>query len=84
MKNIKYNLILKAFPVRLSPSRFFPFPENNLNWAQGESEMFPELIGQVALVGEMDVFRIIGKEDKGGRFDFHLGGKINLDPLTAP
>jgi hypothetical protein len=62
----------------------FPFSKDDLNRTQGESEMFPELIGQIALVREMDVFRIIGKEDKSGWFDFDLGGIVNLDPLTTP
>ena len=49
------------FLALLSPLRFFPLPKNNPDRAKGESEMFPELIGQIAVVGEMDVFRIVSK-----------------------
>jgi hypothetical protein len=74
----------RGFIDRPESGLFIPFPKDNLYRTHGKSEMFPELIGQVALVGEMDIFRIIGEADKSGRFDFDLGGKVNLDPLTAP
>jgi hypothetical protein len=48
-------------PNRSSPPGFFSFTEDDFNRAQIEFKNFPELIGHLALIRKMDVFRIIGE-----------------------
>ena len=63
--------------INLSP---LSFPEENSDRSFIKSQVFPEGINKISVIGEMDCLGVVNENDKGWRPTCYLGGVKELDP----